>query len=157
MNQHYPLTLPYERGEWVSLLIFGAAYPESLGRIEGGRAAWIPPKRNVYPRQPNMGGGVHCYECRAYTQNEIPLLAIAAQLSAQRACSEWPQTNRQGVQMTLPTYPSFAEFYQNSNDTQFPHEQRTGGSFPIHLTRARQTAVDFVDPPIPELSLVIGL
>ena len=59
--------------------------------------------------------------------------------------------------MMLSTYSSFAEFYQNSNDTQFPYEQRTGASFPIHLTRAKQTAVDFVDPPVPELSLVIGL
>jgi AraC family transcriptional regulator len=59
--------------------------------------------------------------------------------------------------MFQQTYRSFSEFYHNSDYGQFPHENRSGGSVPVHLIKAEQSAIDFVDPPTPELLLVVGL
>ncbi|MBE9099086.1 helix-turn-helix domain-containing protein [Vacuolonema iberomarrocanum] len=59
--------------------------------------------------------------------------------------------------MTKPTYASLSEYYRDSDYEQFPQEHRTGGSIPVHLVEATQTAHDFIDPAVPELALIITL
>ena len=54
-------------------------------------------------------------------------------------------------------HSSLAELYRNSPYGAFQQEDRTGGSFPVRFVKADQNAHDFVDPPVPELVLVLSL
>jgi AraC family transcriptional regulator len=51
-------------------------------------------------------------------------------------------------------FSSFSDFYRNSAYADFRQEHRSGGSFNVRMLEVEQTGHEFVDPPIPELSIV---
>jgi AraC family transcriptional regulator len=54
-------------------------------------------------------------------------------------------------------FESFSDFYLNSAYADFPQEHRSGGSFDIGMIQVDQAGHEFIDPPIPQLSIVGSL
>ena len=47
-------------------------------------------------------------------------------------------------------FESMADFYASSAYSAFPQKHHGGGSFGVYFLEAEQTAIDLVDPPVPE-------
>ena len=56
--------------------------------------------------------------------------------------------------VTAPAaFDSFTDYYQN-NLAHFPQKHRSGGSFEISMIQVEQPAIELIDPPINQLSVV---